>query len=761
MALAFFVINVIDPSGNDAVAQATSLSAPTTPVASDAGATAVNVTWTNPGIQVPGASYEAIANPGGAFCATSSNSCQVTGLTPGTSYVFSVNAFLDNWNSSSITTSFTTLGVTTASLPNGTYGTPYSTNLAATGGSGTYSHWALTSGTLPSWATLNSSTGAITGTPTAPGTTAGLVFTVTDSNSFAASSSPLTITVGKDTTTATVSESPTSVTYGNESASVFTATVTTGHHEVLPGTESATINVGSTSCTASLAPGGNGASGTCTIANTALAASGTAYTVSFTYAGDTDLLASAQATATTGLTVNKDSATVTSFTVNSGSSATTTYGNENASVGSGGLSFSATVTSGHGEAVPGTDTVTVTQGATTICTMTLTSGSGTCVPSSGTIIPAGTYTNGITATFNSAGADTNFVSTATATTSVTVNKDSATVSLKVNSGSSATTTYGNENASVGSGGLSFSATVTATHGEAVPGTDTVTVTEGAVTVCSFTVRPAPASVELDHHPGGHLHQRHHRHFQQRWGRHQLHLHLDGHHQRDGEQGLGHGDLVPVNSGSSATTTYGNENASVGSGGLSFSATVTSGHGEAVPGTDTVTVTQGATTICTMTLTSGSGTCVPSSGTIIPAGTYTNGITATFNSAGADTNFVSTATATTSVTVNKDSATVSLKVNSGSSATTTYGNENASVGSGGLSFSATVTATHGEAVPGTDTVTVTEGAVTVCSFPSRPAPACRRARPSSRRAPTPTASPPLSTALGPTPTSPPPRRAPPA
>ena len=57
------------------------------------------------------------------------------------------------------------LSITTASLPSGTAGTPYSANLAAAGGSGTYT-WSVSSGQFPSCLTLNPSTGAITGNPT-------------------------------------------------------------------------------------------------------------------------------------------------------------------------------------------------------------------------------------------------------------------------------------------------------------------------------------------------------------------------------------------------------------------------------------------------------------------------------------------------------------------------------------------------------------------------------------------------------------------
>ena len=64
------------------------------------------------------------------------------------------------------------LSFNTASLPNGMIGTAYSATLNATGGSPAYV-WSITSGSLPPGSpafALNSSTGAITGTPTVPGT---------------------------------------------------------------------------------------------------------------------------------------------------------------------------------------------------------------------------------------------------------------------------------------------------------------------------------------------------------------------------------------------------------------------------------------------------------------------------------------------------------------------------------------------------------------------------------------------------------------
>jgi beta-glucanase (GH16 family) len=68
--------------------------------------------------------------------------------------------------------------VTTSSLPGGTVSTVYSTTLSATGGTSPYT-WSLASGTLPAGLTLSSS-GVISGTPTAAATSS---FSVTAQDS--------------------------------------------------------------------------------------------------------------------------------------------------------------------------------------------------------------------------------------------------------------------------------------------------------------------------------------------------------------------------------------------------------------------------------------------------------------------------------------------------------------------------------------------------------------------------------------------------
>lgn len=76
--------------------------------------------------------------------------------------------------------------VGTAALPGGLTQTAYSATLTVTGGLAPYT-WSVATGTLPAGLTLNTSTGAITGTPTTAGTSS-ITFRVTDSNGAAATS---------------------------------------------------------------------------------------------------------------------------------------------------------------------------------------------------------------------------------------------------------------------------------------------------------------------------------------------------------------------------------------------------------------------------------------------------------------------------------------------------------------------------------------------------------------------------------------------
>ena len=82
--------------------------------------------------------------------------------------------------------------VSPASLSNGTMGVAYAQAVSATGGSGSYT-FSVSSGALPAGLTLNSSTGAITGTPSTAATNS-FTISATDSNG-AAGSRPYSVTI--------------------------------------------------------------------------------------------------------------------------------------------------------------------------------------------------------------------------------------------------------------------------------------------------------------------------------------------------------------------------------------------------------------------------------------------------------------------------------------------------------------------------------------------------------------------------------------
>jgi hypothetical protein len=73
------------------------------------------------------------------------------------------------------------LAVSASALPEGTVGTPYSSIIAATGGTQPYS-WSISTGSLPSGLTLSGTSGSISGTPTSAGQFSFTV-KVTDSSS--------------------------------------------------------------------------------------------------------------------------------------------------------------------------------------------------------------------------------------------------------------------------------------------------------------------------------------------------------------------------------------------------------------------------------------------------------------------------------------------------------------------------------------------------------------------------------------------------
>jgi ketopantoate hydroxymethyltransferase len=243
-----------------------------------------------------------------------------------------------------------------------------------------------------------------------------------------------------NTTRTTVSESPTKVTYGHESASLLSVTVTTHDGGAVPNGEKVTVHVGAITCTAAL----KGGKGACSVAKTALPVG--SYPVSATYGGDANLRGSS-GSSVSRLTVSKD----TTRTSVSESPANVTYGRESASL------ISVAVTTRYGEAVPNGETVTLYVGNVT-CTAMLKGGTGNCRIAT-TALPVGSYP--VLATY---GGDANL--SGSSVSELTVSKDTTRTTV---SESPTSVTYGHESASV------FSVTVTTHYGEAVPNGEKVTV----------------------------------------------------------------------------------------------------------------------------------------------------------------------------------------------------------------------------------------------------------------------------------------------
>ncbi len=132
------------------------------------------------------------------------------------------------------------LAIATSALPSGTVGTAYSTVLQATGGASPYT-WSV-SGSLPAGLSLASSTGIISGTPTAAGT-ANLTATVADAENPAQTKSvTLSLVVVPSTLTITSSALP----GGTQNSTYSTALQATG------GTGSYTWSISSGSLPAGL-----------------------------------------------------------------------------------------------------------------------------------------------------------------------------------------------------------------------------------------------------------------------------------------------------------------------------------------------------------------------------------------------------------------------------------------------------------------------------------------------------------------------------
>ena len=127
------------------------------------------------------------ANPA---IATVSSTGKVKGLQAGSAKILAGISSLRDTAQITVATA-TPVAITTTALPGATVGTAYGQTLTATGGNGSYA-WSLSAGALPTGLTLNASTGAIAGTPSASGTSS---FTVQATSAGLSDTQALSITV--------------------------------------------------------------------------------------------------------------------------------------------------------------------------------------------------------------------------------------------------------------------------------------------------------------------------------------------------------------------------------------------------------------------------------------------------------------------------------------------------------------------------------------------------------------------------------------
>jgi sugar lactone lactonase YvrE len=260
-------------------------------IVNDGNTTAL--TYVSPGLSLGTSNYA--LQGGGSDCSSTFSlnpnaSCNVTvEFTPGTGVTGTVTDAVtltdNNLNGNPATQTIGLSGTAvnlqitlpaSTTLPGGTVGVAYGpVTFSAGGGTGTGYTWAATG--LPAGLSLDSTTGALSGTPTAVASAVTVTVTATDSGSGSSGvqvqkSYTLTVVAG----TVTVNWiPPSSITYGTTLATVLTATATEGASTV-PGTFA---------YTAKLNPGG--AANTVTAA-TVLTAGTYTLTATFTPADTTD-----------------------------------------------------------------------------------------------------------------------------------------------------------------------------------------------------------------------------------------------------------------------------------------------------------------------------------------------------------------------------------------------------------------------------------------------------------------------------------------
>ncbi len=130
---------------------------------------------------VSGPSWLSVSSSGALSGTPTSNSGSPVAVTVSVTDSETPNKVTANSSGLSITIGLAPLQISTTSLPGGAVGGAYAGTVSATGGLPPYKNWSLSG--QPSWLSINSSTGALSGTPTAAATTPSFTVSVQDSES--------------------------------------------------------------------------------------------------------------------------------------------------------------------------------------------------------------------------------------------------------------------------------------------------------------------------------------------------------------------------------------------------------------------------------------------------------------------------------------------------------------------------------------------------------------------------------------------------
>jgi Bacterial Ig-like domain (group 3) len=494
--------------------------------------------------------------------------------------------------------------------------------------------------------------------------------------------------VASGSTTTTLGQTESTVSYGAESSDVFSTTVTGEAGGAAP---SGTVSVADSStssplCTVTLVAGsGDSSTGTCS-PDVAAYPSGTAFTtVAASYHGDVNYGGS-------------QSTPPQSFTVASGSTSTTlsqtestvSYGAEDSDT------FSTTVTGQAGGVAP-TGIVSVADASTSspICSATLVTGSGdsstaTCRPTADEFPPGTSFTT-VAATYEGDANYADSMSTPPESFTVASGPTPTTTTLTQTEG---TLPYGTENTDT------FSAVVTGRSGGPAP-TGIVSVADASTSspICSATLVTGsgdsstatcgPTAIEFP--PGTAFTT--------------VAATYEGDTNNSGSSSSSALSLTVVSVATSTTLSQSQNTVAYGSEGVdSFSATVTGQSGGAAP-SGTVTVADAGTTICTASLVanpddSATATCIPTATEFSP-GTAYHAVTATYSgyaaylgSASSPTQSFSVAAGSTTTTMTETESTVTYASESDDSFTATVvGQGGAAAPSGTVSVDDAATLSH--------------------------------------------------------------------